>query len=109
MYNNGHKKLVVAGGLNADWNALSSSEELNLESLQWSSGPDLPLPIAFGESVPFRNSFLIVGGSHGYKFSEAIFGYNAESNGWLRMPQQLKKRRSSFAAFLIPDHVAECN
>ena len=100
--------MIVAGGMGFT-KTLKSSEELDLATLTWSPGPDLPNPIAFGESVPFRNSFLIVGGSKGYRYFDVIYEYNPENKDWMQRPQRLKKERISFTAFLIPDDVAGCD
>ena len=35
---------------------------INLDTLLWEPKPSLPYDIHYGDSVPFQNSFLIVGG-----------------------------------------------
>ena len=106
-YTNGLKKVVVAGG----WGGqnIQSTEILNLETLEWESGPDLPNVMASsGESVPFRNSFLIVGGYKGKNYLDMIYEFDLDTDNWKLKPQRLKKGRLFFTAFLIPDDIAGC-
>ena len=105
---NGTQVLIVAGGYNG--NELSSTEILNLDSVdQWSNGPNLPIGLREGSSVPFKDTFLIIGG---YDFNDDsspnIYEYDVRNEAWITREEKLTTPRRLFAAFLIPEEVARC-
>ena len=98
----------MAGGLNG--NELSSTEMLNLDSAdQWTNGPNLPIGLRWGASVPFKDTFLIVGGLDiNSNQSPYIYEYDVRNEAWIMRDERLTTARDRFTAFLIPDEVARC-
>ena len=62
QYSDGSEHIVVTGG--CCYTELT--EIFNLQTFTWSVGEDLPVAIGYGASVPFEDSFLIVGGYPDY-------------------------------------------
>ena len=106
-YKNGTKKLIVTGGYQSDF--LSSTEELDLDTLQWNAGTDLPEALDFGASVQFKDSFLAISGYSGFGFSNKIYEYNRDSGDWIKRNETLITGRDTFSAFLVPEEVTNCN
>ena len=101
---NGKFKVIAAGGYR-----MKSSEIFDIESRKWTNGPDLPNVIYHGESVQYKNTFLIVGGWDGSNRFDSIYEYDIRTNQWIKRSEKLKRARLAFTAFLVPDEVAQCN
>ena len=107
---NGQVSLVVAGGYNNSYDSIFSTEILDLTTLEWRFGPNLPDAISLGKSVSFRNSFLIIGGiidDHGGR-SNLIYEFDSDTENWIKRQEKLTKARNAFTAFLIPEELARC-
>ncbi len=104
-YPDGKKGILVAGG---DYD--SSSYFLDLETLTWERKASLPTDIHLGASVPFENSFLIVGGISDdiHEYLNTIFYYNPNLDQWELLSAFMHYERGRFAAFLVPDSYANC-
>ena len=101
----GGTELVVAGG----YISKSNSEILDLSTLIWRSGPALPSIRESSASVPYENSFLMVGGfmSGGILF-EDILQYDADAESWITRPEKLDFGRDRAVAMMVPDEMVEC-
>ena len=99
----GRKEVVVAAG-----SPTTATQIFSFESQTWRRGQDFPLEIAYGESVPFGDTFLVVGGLTDNS-QDTIYKYNIETEGWDLMPQRLKNARREFAAFLAPNDYITCS
>ena len=86
----GSTVFIVAGGY-GDAGYLDSVEILELSSLTWSQGPNLPFPIIRAASVPFGDTFLIVGGISNGDGEElkTILEYDPVEEIWLVRPEEL--------------------
>ena len=104
-YPDGTKGILIAGGP-ADTTALF----LNLQTLIWEPKPNLPHDISQGVSVPFLDSFLIVGGeSLGETgFLDTIYYFNPGVEEWVLMDVRMEHKRVYHAAFMVPDSYANC-
>ena len=109
-FNNGSKAIVVAGGV-IDSAFSNSSELIHLDSIEsgWIPVPDLPLNWAASSAVPFKDTFLVVGGVSENGQSNYIYEYDTVNNGWITRPERLTVARYQYTAFLIPDEVARCS
>ncbi len=68
-YPDGTQGILVAG----DRNSYDTSVEfLNLETLIWEPRQSLPETVFAGASVPYQDSFLVVGG-YGYSYLNTIY------------------------------------
>ena len=105
-YPNGDEGILVAGGTST-----TSSEFLNLETLVWEPKANLPKQIHLAASVPYLDSFLIVGGAKNFneEFYDSIFYYNPSNNDWDLLEQTLMFGRDQLAAFLVPDSFNPCS
>ena len=103
----GKRKLVVTGTP-----YVSTTEILDLDTLQWTDGPGLPFPWAYTASVPYKNTFLVIGGlgTHsGTVYSTDIYEFDPVNMNWITRSETLTQGRHSHAAFLVPDDVVNCN
>lgn len=92
----------------------SSTISLDLSNPnQWGNEADLPQALERGASVPFRNSFLVVGGfkNEGAEYySDFIYEFDPDdSNAWITRTERLTVGRYNPAAFLISDVAANCH
>ena len=108
IYPDSSRHLVVAGGLGDATTWIYDLDDLNDV---WRSISD-ELPLAFGTSVPFADSFLAVGGSHNlnYQSSDQIWQFNADpqDEGFILLGEALKTPKNYVAAFLVPEDYATC-
>ena len=107
---NGWLQVVIAGGLSAGNSDLASSEVYDIESQTWSTGPNLPSAWYVAASVPFGDTFLVVGGD---KFSGSssnnIYEFDPAGNSWITRQEKLSLARYDHTAFFVPDEVAQCH
>ena len=106
-YPDGSRGILAAGGLSEN-----SCEFLDIDTLDgWVPRAALPYGLGHGASVPYNDSFLIVGGFNyngNYATDEILF-YNPERDSWDSMQQSLDDSRTDMPAFLVPDEFANCN
>lgn len=104
-YPNGQKKLVVAGGYRD-----STTSILDLDTLTYYPGPNLPYDIYYGSSVQFGNTFLIAGG-YSYSLSndlDTIFEFDPSNELWIERTEKMQQGNYAMAAFMVPDGYIEC-
>ena len=87
---------------------------MDLETLEWNSvttTSSLPLELMSAISVPFRNSFVVVGGfdvdAPSYH-STAIYEFDPDALEWITRSETLKTGRFKTAAFFVPDDAVKC-
>ncbi len=105
-YPDGTQGIIVAGGYYDE----KSVDFLNLDTLIWEPRPEMPINIHEGMSVPYKDSFLIVGGYSTQVRSDhldTIYYYNPMSDEFELLGHMMDKRET-FAAFMVPDHYANC-
>ena len=110
-YDNGTRKLVITGG-EIDSSLIRLTEELDLQTMEWSTGQDLPMFLSQSDSVPFGRSFLVVGGKANLddnRRKEFIYEYVRETNEWLTRAETFSAGRSDGAAFMVPDSAVDCS
>ena len=109
----GRKEIVLAGGGN-DYGT-NGTEVLNLETLTWRPGPELPHLLLGIASVQMENTFLAIGGadkSSSAQFeSNSILAFDAINDQWVELPQKLDISASGWldVAFLVPDEALDCS
>ena len=62
---------------------------------------NLPKAIYGATAVPYRNSFILVGGQDTGINSGDIYQYNAEEDEWIEMESKLLKPRYYHAALVV--------
>ena len=104
-YPDGTKGIIAAGGYYTE----KSVDFLDLDTLIWEPRPRMPINIYIGVSVPYQDSFLIVGGysSDGPNYLDTIYYYNPMTDEFELLGQMMDERET-FAAFLVPDYYANC-
>ena len=109
-YSDGSEHIVVAGGNAGGDNQKSSVTEIfDLQTLTWSVGDHLPFKLEDGESVPFEDSFLIVGGEEmPYNYVDSILFFNPIFQEWEQRNETMKRIRTEFATFMVPNSYANC-
>ena len=65
------------------------------------AGPSLPHPIENAASVPFGDTFLIVGGMSGAKYLDTIYLYDVGKAAWTLMDARLSEARVNAVAMLV--------
>ena len=103
-YPDGKQGILAAGGSSV------TAHFLDLDTLIWEPKQSLPIPIYIGASVPYQDSFLIVGGHIAGEGSDldTIYYYNPSTDNWDLIGTMTVGRRE-FAAFLVPDSFANCS
>ena len=107
----GKKSLVVSAGISSSNAFLTSTEILDLDTLQWTNGIDYPHAIAYAPTVPFGNTFLVVvGGFGGSVGTKEIYEFDPSNNNWIKRSEECATDRvSAFTAFLVPDDAVNCS
>ena len=59
-------------------------------------------------SVPFEDTFLLVGGSSSEGLSNKILEYAADSESWITREERLPRHESSMAVALVEDKIVDC-
>ena len=86
----GTRQIVVAGGRYLA-STSNVTEILDLQTLEWSTGDDLPDDINSGASVPFNDSFLIVGGLDADNPPvKSIYYFNPQDQKWESKNKMMK-------------------
>ena len=98
----GSQVYVVAGGSNYEGYPVSS-EIFDLSSQTWSPGPDLPFPVLFATSVPFGDTFLVVGGIGDGEYLQSILEFDPVANDWIVRPERLSVGRDDRPAITVVD------
>ena len=85
------------------------SDFLDLETLTWQPKAPLPFEINRGTSVPYHESFLILGGrdDRGIEHDEILY-YDPIDDEWIVLEQKLAKPKMYFSAFTVPDSYIQC-
>ena len=105
----GKLKVVAAGGIDTSNAEMSSCEILDMDNpTGWTAGPLLPQPLQDAVSVPFGDTFLIVGGHDNDVGSNNIYEYDNNMDSWITRPEKLTIGRYYPCALLVPDEVARC-
>ena len=95
------EKVVAAGGFGGD-GLVSTTDIYDVDSNMWSKGTPLPVPLAFTAVVPYKTTFLVVGGETNDTFSDKVFLYDT-SGEWTEMTHmKLSQSKSWVAAMLVP-------
>lgn len=101
----GSRELVVAGGGHTHQ---SSSEVYNFDRGSWVEGPSLPEAIDRTDSLPYADTFLLVGGeSQGIK-STSIVKYDPEAREFVTLAQTLPSGRSHVGLVLVDKAAVNC-
>ena len=89
------------------------TEILNLESFSWRLGPLFPSEnaIYLGQSVPYAESFLVVGGHRLFDDTESkqVWYFDARIDKWIDMGVTLDFEKVSYSAIWIPDDKVVCS
>ncbi len=109
-YPDGSQGILVAGGLDENYDGLETVDFLNLKTLIWEPKQSLPVDIHRGQSVPYLDSFVIAGGvvDATSQSLDSILYYNPALDQWDQIGQ-MRNPRNNFAAFLVPDSYAQCS
>jgi len=108
--------VVVAGGIDKNWDTLSSVELLFLNDYEtskqgWTFGPTLPETIFAASMTEFKGGVIFVGGlmAEGPDFNgHNLYQLSTPTGPWTEMKQTLKQGRFDAVSFLIPDELANC-
>ena len=108
--NDGSKKIVISGGMIPGGQISLKTYLMDLDALDtWTDGPNLPQARFAGAVVPFRNTFLIVGGGRNAFYYDDILEYDVDDHVWITRPETLDLGRNGPTAFLVPDSAVDCN
>ena len=75
----GEEEVVVAGGQDKNWNVHSITEIYSVEDGSWRVGTPLPEANAGMASLPYGDSFLVLGGKADYCSNKIYKVYNTFS------------------------------
>ena len=96
----GVKEVVVAGGDFED--APTTSEVYSVATNTWRQIEDLPHGIYYAASVPFRESFLIVGGYRsGVGHLDTIYEFDVENESWILRDEKMSEEKGYVTAMVV--------
>ena len=99
------EKVVAAGGF-GDYAYHSTTEIYDVASNTWSEGTPLPVALAWAAVVPYKTTFLVIGGGKSSSSrSDKVFLYET-SGEWSEQPHmKLSQPKAEVTAMLIPSSV----
>ena len=78
----GHPSFLVTAG--------NTTDILDLDTLTWSEAPALPAYIKDATSVPFGDTFLVVGGMLPDSYiADTVYEYDVQGRDWITRPERL--------------------
>ena len=80
---------------------------LDVDTLEWEEGFDLPNNLAFSGHVDFGDTTLIIGGWDG-DYYDYILAWNPDTLSWSQMEERLSTPLDRTCAILIDDDKADC-
>ena len=91
---------MAAGGVDE-----ISSDILDLSTMTWRAGPDFPEPRENGASVPFGDSFIVVGGQSGdlLTYYDDILRFDPATEDWVVMDEKIAFANDDVTAIMVPD------
>ena len=97
--------VIVIGGQN-----MSSVEVLGEGASEWTTGPELPIPINKSVLIEDQNKgiYLIGGYSDKLGYLDKIFYLAHAEAKWQELPQKLQTKRHYHTAFFVPDEITNC-
>ena len=100
LTNQGSEIVVTGGGP-----AFNTTDIFSLVDMSWRTGPVLPSPLRLAASVPYGDTFLVVGGQQGDDGMsvDTIFQYDPEGPSWIEREERLALARDSHVAIPLPD------
>jgi hypothetical protein len=97
-------EIVVAGGF-----ATNTVQVFNIESQRWTSGSGMPAAASYsGSTVPYGDSFAVIGGFDGTTQTDSIYIYAKETKTWSTSEETMQMARRHASAVPIPDTLASC-
>jgi hypothetical protein len=109
--NNSEFSIIVVGGIYAG-TYFSTTEVLDQPSGEWRQGPALPFGISNAKLVEDADGgVVLVGGRAHLPYFDTLFRlpHAGQDGKWEELPQKLKIGRIYHTAFMVPDHLANCN
>ena len=103
----GSQQEVVAAGGVTDLGKTSDAVEIySIRDGYWKSANPLPSPIMEATSVPYDNSFLIVGGVGDLgQLSDLIYRYDTGKDSWVLLDARLPTAASFVAASMVNSYI----
>ncbi len=96
--------IVLAGGLESTY--LFNVDIYNTKSGTWRPGPFLPRAVAYAGYHPYKDSFVVIGGTDGSRL-DTVYMYNFLEEDW-ELIARLKEGRDIFASVKISSSVLLC-
>jgi len=109
--NSSEFSIIVAGGYNGAY--LSTTEVLDQSNGEWRQGPALPFAICCNELVEDADGGVVLVGGYveDMPYLDTLFHltHAGEDGKWEELPHKLQIGRNRHIAFMVPDHLANCN
>ena len=83
----GNRHVIAAG---SSYNPYKSVEKYNVLEDNWTFGNDLPFEVIGADSVPYGDTFALVGGEIDGQYSDAVMIYKPTDDSWVVMEGALK-------------------
>lgn len=100
----GSKSIVIAGGVGLDDTLV---HELSDMALPWRPAGNLPNKLYLGETVPFGDTFMIVGG-YSDGGVDTLLEFDLILDTWTVRTERLSQGKFQSAAFFVPDSFVQC-
>ena len=102
---NGNAQYVVIGGGRYMEDHV---QILDIAARTWSVGPSLPSHLKATVAVPYKRSFLLVGGRSNEAFTDEVLEFDSENMRWISRPERMPGATSHHFAAWISDEDANC-
>ena len=89
---------IVSGGRFEE----TTSEILDLNTLNWREGPSLPTEVQESYGAQFGETFVVVDES-------GIYEFDPENEAWIIWPETLDPPRSGMSATFVKDDIVTCS
>ena len=96
------EKVVAAGGGYPF--PFSTVEVYDVANDTWTEGVDLPVPLYGAATVPFEDTFLVIGGKiDSNEWSDKVYKFNRPDSTWTEMPEfRLSEPKRDVVAMWLP-------
>ena len=94
--------IYIAGGWDAQWRGLNSTEKWTLEENSWKPSANLPEAISHSSAISSNTVEFIGYMAGGYSAQKKIYGLRRRQMRWIKVNKTMKTGRSSHSLLNIP-------
>ena len=85
------------------------TEVLDVDTLEWQQGFDLPNNLGYAGHVDFEDTTLIIGGWDGYRYYDKILIWDPDTLSWSEMEEKTSIPIDRTCAVLVDESKVNCD